>query len=456
MAKQKTKYVCSSCGYDSIKWQGKCPACGEWDSFKEFKESKTGLKNTITSKALAPKKITEVEINENIRQTTYSRELDRVLGGGIVDGMAVLIGGDPGIGKSTLMLQTLSMLSKNGLKCLYVSGEESDRQIRMRAERTGCFDEKLYVYNETDVTEIAKYLESCTDDDKPSAVVVDSIQTIYSSESDNSKASTTQLKEAVGILIGLAKSTGIPIFLVGHVTKDGAIAGPKLIEHMVDTVLYFEGDVYHQYRILRAIKNRFGASNEIGIFEMKTSGLEEVENPSEFFLNLSGDAHSGSSITVALEGSRPFLIEVQALVTDSSFGTPQRNCVGFDYKRLNKIIAVLEKRSGLFIGNQDVFLNITGGGKLSDPAADLSVATSLFSSFRDKVIPQKAIFVGEVGLGGEIRAIGNIEVRFKEAEKLGMEKFYCPESNVKSLKNSKIDIVGVKNLYQLLDILDEG
>ena len=458
-AKDKVKFVCSECGYDTIKWMGKCPSCGSWNTLTEFRESKNSIsKNMAAGLGLSydnkPVKMADIKATSNDKLLSGIGEFDRVIGGGIVEGMIALIGGDPGIGKSTIMLQLAGKVAAKGKKVLYVSGEESLNQIKLRAVRLQCDNENFLVYAETDVLKV----KDCIIKEKPELVIIDSIQTVYSPEIDSAPGSVSQLRESASMLGVLAKKENIPVFLIGHVTKDGNIAGPKLIEHMVDTVLYFEGDRYYHYRILRTVKNRFGSTNEIGIFEMKNEGLLEVPNPSEFFLNpnMTGEESSGisgSSVTASIEGSRPFLIEVQALVSQSNYGNPQRNCVGYDPKRLSKILAVLEKRVGLHFGMQDVFLNITGGSKLNDPAADLSIAASLFSSFSNIELSGRSVFIGEIGLGGEIRTISGIESRISEAQKLGFSNIFIPKSSKVSRSKFKIKIIRISSVEQLFDYL---
>jgi len=480
--KEKVKYLCTECGYDTLKWMGKCPSCNSWGTMKEFKESSNKIKKSISeisnaaSKGISsinrgleniPSKMSEIEFSATERIDTGIEEFNRVLGGGVVNGMVILIGGDPGIGKSTLMLQLAGNLTNPKMKepksVLYVTGEESLSQIKMRANRLNYGEnERFKVFAETDMNMVKDFIIQEDNEDgssnKPDVIIIDSIQTVFLPEVESAPGTVTQLREVTSLLVLLAKKLNIPIFLVGHVTKEGSIAGPRIIEHMVDTVLYFEGDRYHFYRILRTVKNRFGSTNEIGIFEMKNTGLMEVKNPSEYFLNSETSFQSGSSITASIEGSRPFLVEVQALVTSSNFGNPQRNFVGYDGKRLNKILAVMEKRNGIFFGNMDVFLNITGGGKLTDPAADLAVCISLYSSVKNITLSQKSVFVGEIGLGGEVRNVSNLEFRLKEAEKLGYEKIYI-NKNSKSYdrkKFKKIRIIEIETVDQLFEEIDFG
>ncbi|MBN2789972.1 MAG: DNA repair protein RadA [Candidatus Delongbacteria bacterium] len=449
MAKDKTKFVCTECGFDTVKWLGKCPSCNEWGTLKEFKESKITNKPTSLIKDNKPVKLKDIKIDELDRISCNISELDRVLGGGILSGMVSLIGGDPGIGKSTLMLQLAANLCGKDISTLYVSGEESLHQIKHRSQRIESDDDSFYIFCENNLDKISEWIE----ENKPQVVIIDSIQTVYDPGTESTPGSVGQIRSAAAKLVMLAKQLNISFFLVGHVTKDGAIAGPKIIEHMVDTVLYFEGDRYHRFRILRTIKNRFGSTNEIGMFEMRKEGLVEVLNPSQYFLNEEITQNTGTSITAAMEGTRPLLIEIQALVSDSNFGNPQRNCVGFDIKRLSKILAVLDKKIGLHILSQDVFLNITGGGKLNDPGADMSVAISLISSFRNIIIPKKSVFCGEVGLNGEIRAVSGIEQRVNEAVKLGFEKIFIPNASKNETKKFAKKVTYISDLNELLSFI---
>lgn len=450
MAKAKTVFVCTDCGQDSVKWLGKCPSCGKWGTLKEMNLGKTtGSHSMGVIAQTAPVSIQSIETPLISRIETGYKELDRVLGGGIIQGMVALIGGDPGIGKSTLMLQVTGNLAKLGRKVLYVTGEESLQQIKMRADRLNAAEADFQILAETDLNIITEWLEK----EPPEIVIVDSIQTIFVPEVESAPGSVSQLRESTSRLVQLAKKKQIPLFLVGHVTKEGSIAGPKVIEHMVDTVLYFEGDRYYHYRLLRTVKNRFGSTNEIGIFEMKENGLAEVANPSEFFLNTGSENQSGTAVTATMEGSRPFLIEIQALVSATNFGNPQRNCSGLDNRRLNKIVAVLEKRIGLHLGMQDIFINVTGGGKLDDPAADLAIAAALFSSFRNLKFPHNNLFIGEIGLGGEVRNVSGLELRIQEAEKLGFTAAFVP-ATAKGLEHKyKIELIKVKTVMAMLEYL---
>ncbi|MDD3044284.1 MAG: DNA repair protein RadA [Candidatus Delongbacteria bacterium] len=429
MAKNpKTNFVCTECGYDTPKWLGKCPSCGVWGSLKEFRESKQGNSPVYTGAAAEPVSLKDIRMEESKRYLSGITELDRVLGGGCISGMAALVGGDPGIGKSTLMLKYISNLQSQGLKTLYVSGEESPHQIKSRAERIGADAGDVCIFCENDVRAVLDWIEK----NRPDIVVIDSVQTVCDPSDDSSPGSPGQVRTTAARIITAAKKLGFCVFIVGHVTKEGFIAGPKMIEHMVDAVLYFEGDRFHGFRILRTVKNRYGSTNEIGLFEMRPEGLAEVTNPSSYFLNETTLDAPGASIAATLEGTRPLLIEIQALVTSPSFGNPQRNCVGFDIKRLSKIIAVLDRKIGLNIAGQDIFLNVTGGAKLTDPGADVSVAVSLISSFRNFTVPPKSVFFGEVGLNGEIRPVSGSESRISESKKLGFKNIYS-SSNVKDL-----------------------
>ncbi|MDE5773764.1 MAG: DNA repair protein RadA [Muribaculaceae bacterium] len=442
-SKTKTVYLCSSCGYDSPKWMGKCPSCGEWNTFVEERIT-TGSKKSIARGGLvarcAPVPISEIKPLQEPRIHMPSEELNRVLGGGLVAGSLTLIGGEPGIGKSTLLLQNI--LSIRNKKILYVSGEESATQLKLRADRLGKVSDNTLILTETSLEGIFDQIENV----KPQIVVVDSIQTIASSEIESAAGSVSQVRECAVALLRYAKESGVPVLLVGHINKDGAIAGPKVLEHIVDTVLQFEGDRQYLYRILRAIKNRFGSTNEIGIYEMIERGLKEVKNPSEMLLSENRDEEmSGITIGVTTEGQRPFLVEIQALVSSAAYGVPQRSVTGFDQRRLNMLLAVLEKRMRFKLGQKDVFLNVAGGLKLSDPAVDLAVAAAVMSSNFDISILRNTAFIGEVGLSGEVRTVTRIEQRVAEAEKLGFERIFLPKGNLKGVKDKfkiKIEEVG--------------
>lgn len=431
--KNKSVFFCNNCGYESPKWLGKCPGCGEWNTFVEEKVSVTkskGSKRGIV-KSSAPVLLSEIEVTEEARIRMPSGELNRVLGGGLVAGSLTLIGGEPGIGKSTLLLQNI--LSIRNRKILYVSGEESATQLKLRADRLGKISDKTYILCETRLDNIFTQIENI----KPEIVIVDSIQTIFSEDIESAAGSVSQVRECAASLLRYAKESGVPVILVGHINKDGAIAGPKVLEHIVDTVLQFEGDRQYLYRILRSVKNRFGSTNEIGIYEMVQKGLKEVKNPSEMLLSDNRDNEmSGIAIGVTMEGVRPFMIEVQALVSSAAYGTPQRAVTGFDQRRLNMLLAVLEKRARFKLGQKDVFLNIAGGLKVSDPALDMSVIVSVMSSNFDVSIPRSSAFIGEVGLSGEIRTVTRIEQRVAEAQKLGFETIYIPKGNLKGIKDT--------------------
>lgn len=449
MSKIKSAYFCQSCGFQSPKWLGKCPSCAAWNSFVEEiiqKEEKplTGV-STSKSKIAKPQPINDIKLNEQERYLMPDSELNRVLGGGLVPGSLVLFGGDPGIGKSTLMLQVA--LSLKGIKVLYVSGEESEQQIKMRAERIKIKNEKCYILTETNTQNIFKQVEEV----EPQLLIIDSIQTLHTSYIDSSPGSISQIRECAAEMLKFAKETGTPVFLIGHITKEGTLAGPKVLEHMVDTVLHFEGDRNHIYRLLRTTKNRFGSTNELGIYEMQSGGLRQVSNPSEILITQREEPISGVAIAATMEGMRPMLIEVQALVSSAVYGTPQRSTTGFDARRLNMLLAVLEKRVGFRLGQKDVFLNIAGGIRVDDPAIDMSVVTSILSSSEDLPVPQNVCFAAEIGLSGEIRPVNRIDSRISEAEKLGFEKIYISHYNLKGLdkKSFDIEIVAVKKIEEL-------
>lgn len=452
MAKKKTKFVCQSCGYESVKWVGKCPACNEWNTMVEFIEQPPSSRrltfNTSSStEGSRPISIMEVEIGSETRIETTFQEFNRVLGGGIVLGSLVLIGGDPGIGKSTMLLQVSSQLAKKDHKVLYVSGEESQKQIKLRAERLGIATKNLFVLSETDLSYIARFMDEMA----PDFVVIDSIQTIYLNEVTSAPGSVSQVRECTSELMKIAKTKGIPIFIVGHVTKEGAIAGPRLLEHMVDAVLYFEGERHHTYRILRAVKNRFGSTNETGIFEMKELGLVEVLNPSEIFLEERPFGVAGSTVVSSMEGTRPVLVELQALVSPTSFGNARRMATGVDHNRVSLIMAVLEKRVGLLLQNQDAYLKVAGGLKLDEPAVDLAVAVSIASSFQDKPTKPTDVVIGEIGLTGEVRRVSRIEQRVQEAAKLGFKRAIIPAKNIGGWSFPEgMEIIGINSVQEAL------
>lgn len=439
MSKTKIKYICSNCGFESLKWVGKCPECESWNSFVEELIETSKRKSAPKNLPFSAEKINDITADEEDRIKTGIVEFDRVLGGGLMPGSVVLLGGDPGIGKSTLVMQSASRIKE---KVLYVTGEESAKQIKIRAKRLNVISDSFYVLAETDLGIVISAINEL----KPSVVIVDSIQTVYRSELDNSPGTITQIRECTSLLMEEAKKKHFSVIIIGHVTKEGMIAGPKVLEHIVDTVIQFEGDSHHSFRILRAQKNRFGSTNEIGIFEMRENGLTEVKNPSELFLSERERDTAGSVVTSSMEGTRPILLEVQALVTPSNYGNPQRVATGFDHRRLSILLAVLEKRAGYRLSANNVFLNMAGGVRIVEPAVDLAVCISIASSLLDKVISSKTVLIGEVGLGGEVRSVGNIEKRIQEAEKLGFTEVIIPQNNVKGLKNNSIKIFAVENL----------
>ena len=454
MAKTKTSYFCQSCGYESAKWLGKCPSCGSWNTFAEEILSKENSNktewrpDTVRARAVKAKILNEIQAVDDVRFSLKDAELNRVLGGGIVPGSLVLVGGEPGIGKSTLLLQ-VGLQLKN-VRILYVSGEESEQQIKMRAERLGMASENFYILTETNTKNIFLAIEEV----QPNIVVIDSIQTLQSAQMDSSPGSIGQVRQCAGELMKFAKETDTPVFLIGHITKDGLLAGPKVLEHMVDTVLQFEGDRHLSYRILRTTKNRFGSTSEIGIYEMMGTGLREVSNPSEILISQKDSSLSGVTIGTTLEGNRPLLIEIQSLVSPASFGTPQRTPTGFDHKRLNMLLAVLEKRCGFRMGSQDVFLNIAGGIRVEDPAIDLAACISIISSMEEIPVSDKICFAAEVGLGGELRAVNKIELRISEAEKLGFKEIYISKYNSKAVDFQKFKI-DVKTFGQLNEVFQD-
>ncbi|MBW2157196.1 MAG: DNA repair protein RadA [Deltaproteobacteria bacterium] len=449
----KTVFSCQACGYQTPKWMGKCPDCGEWQSFvEEIQSGKSGRRGRRILSASQPKPvpIDAIELEPEDRLLTGIREFDRVLGGGLVSGTLVLIGGDPGIGKSTLMLQALYGLAENGRKVLYVSGEESVRQMRMRSQRLSTISSGLMVVSENDMESILLMAESV----QPDVMVIDSIQTMYSPELTSAPGSVTQVRESAMQLMLMAKKTGTPIFLVGHVTKDGAIAGPRLLEHMVDTVLYFEGDRNHVFRILRAVKNRFGSTNEIGVFEMNETGLNEVANPSALFLSERPENAPGSVVTASMEGTRPILVELQALASSTSFGNPRRTILGIDQNRVALLVAVMEKKLGLHLMGHDIFINVAGGVKIDEPAVDMGIVSAIASSFLDRPIHKGTLIFGEVGLTGEIRGIGHVEIRVAEAKKMGFDRCLVPQSNLKRMTKIKgIELIGVKTVSEAIENL---
>ena len=449
MPKNKTIFVCSSCGYESAKWLGKCPACNEWNTFYEEKVvatssvSASGSQNRVK---VAPRKLKEVEGIETARTSTGIGELDRVLGGGLVKGSLVLVGGEPGIGKSTLILQLCDKVKGEG-KVLYVSGEESAEQVKIRADRLNINNDDLMFLGETNIDSIQEAIVSIN----PKLVIIDSIQTMYSEEISSAAGTVSQVREITSRIMRMGKNNGITTIIIGHVTKDGNIAGPRVLEHMVDTVLYIEGERYFSYRILRSVKNRFGSTNEVGMFEMKNEGMVEITNPSSILISDREDNPAGSVIVASMEGTRPLLVELQALTTPSVYGIPKRTANGIDYNRLAVLIAVIEKRAGIPLGTHDVYLNVVSGIRISEPAIDLGIILSCVSSFKNISIPQNVVAIGEVGLTGEVRAVNMIEKRIKEAEKLGFKKCIIPESNKKLLKDEfKLDIIGVRNINEAI------
>ena len=446
MPKAKTIFVCSNCGYESAKWLGKCPACNEWNSFYEEKvvntSSTAGGKRSVSKEKNMPRKLKEVQGIETARTSTGIGELDRVLGGGLVKGSLVLVGGEPGIGKSTLILQLCDKVKGEG-KVLYISGEESAEQVKIRADRLNINNDDLMFLGETNIDNIQDTIISVN----PKLVIIDSIQTMYSEEITSAAGTVSQVREITARIMRMCKDNGITTIIIGHVTKDGNIAGPRVLEHMVDTVLYIEGERYFSYRILRSVKNRFGSTNEVGMFEMKNEGMVEITNPSSILISERNDNPAGSVIIASMEGTRPLLVELQALTTPSVFGIPKRTANGIDYNRLAVLIAVVEKRAGINLGGQDVYLNVVSGIKLTEPAVDLGIILACTSSYKNISIPQDVVAIGEVGLTGEVRAVNMIEKRIKEAEKLGFKKCIIPESNKKLLKEKyKLDIIGVRNI----------
>lgn len=449
-------FFCTECGAETSKWSGKCPGCGAWNSLREttrFRSKKGKVKNQtisslelITTEMQDPQPINTITTKKKHRIKSGIGEFDGTLGGGIVPGMVTLIGGEPGVGKSTLLLQISELLAQKGLTALYISGEESKEQIKLRSERLDCKAEKLFLYCQTDLDEIINTLKEFA----PDLIVIDSVQSIYLNSIESSPGSVSQLRETTAILTRLAKSLNIPLFLIGHVTKDGAVAGPKIIEHMVDTVLYFEGDISNQFKILRASKNRFGSTNEIGIFEMTVKGLQEISDPSLYFISQE-EITAGTAIGCVMEGTRPFVAEVQALVTPTGYGYSQRVSLGLDQKKLSLLIAIIEKNLGLNLKQSDIFVKLSGGLRVFEPALDLSIITAVLSSFRDQPLLSKTIFMGEVGLNGDVKPISQIEKRLKEARKLGYEKLFISARN--RIGRKKSDVVQVNNIRQILALV---
>lgn len=461
MAKAKTVYFCQECGNELSKWMGQCPFCKAWNTIVEEKSAQ--IKNTVkpsTAAAVQPSKISSIRLEQDERLLTGIGEFDRVLGGGIVKGSLVLVGGDPGIGKSTLLLQMCQVLSghmiddgaggRKHLNIMYISGEESLTQIKMRADRLGEFASDIWLLCETNLD----LIEGVILKQRPDIVIIDSIQTMYKEDIGSAQGSVSQVRETTNVLMHLAKSEGISIFIVGHVTKEGVVAGPRVLEHMVDTVLYFEGDRHASYRMLRAVKNRFGSTNEIGVFEMRTSGLEEVLNPSEYMLNGMPSGESGSVVSCAMEGTRPILVEIQALVAHTNFNMPRRTAAGTDYNRVNLLMAVLEKRLGIQMGGCDAYVNIAGGMKINEPAIDLAIVAALISSFKNRPVSEKTMIFGEVGLTGEVRAVNMALQRVNEAAKLGFTFCIVPKMNLKSIGERKdIQVIGVASVRDIMNYL---
>ena len=458
MAKgKKSVFFCQNCGHEESKWLGQCPACGEWNTFVEERVSSGVTKGTTASARSVRESVRDAKViplndvtaDDDVRIRTEIRELDRVLGGGIVPGSLVLVGGDPGIGKSTLLLQVCQRLADRK-KVLYISGEESQAQIKLRANRMGAFASGLYLLCETNLETIRGVIEK----EKPELVIIDSIQTMYSEEVSSAPGSVSQVRESTNIFMQLAKGLCIPVFIVGHVTKEGTVAGPRVLEHMVDTVLYFEGDRHASYRILRAVKNRFGSTNEIGVFEMRQTGLEEVENPSEYMLSGRPENASGSVVACSMEGTRPILLEIQALVCRSNFGMPRRTAAGTDYNRVNLLMAVLEKRLGLPLSNYDAYVNIAGGIRINEPAVDLGIVLALVSSYKNRPVSEDVLVFGEVGLSGEVRAVNMPEQRVSEAKKLGFQTCILPAVSLDAVKNIQgIKLLGVKSINEAIDLI---
>lgn len=451
LAKAKTRFVCQECGYETPKWMGKCPSCNQWNTLVEEVVVKSNPKHTGIGQgsSQSPEKITSVQTKEESRMLTAMPEFNRVMGGGIVPGSLVLIGGDPGIGKSTLLLQISNQLAQKDISVLYISGEESTRQTKLRADRLGVTSEQLYVLSETNLQLISNQIDQLA----PAFIVIDSIQTIFKDEVTSAPGSVAQVRECTSELMRIAKTKHVPIFIVGHVTKEGAIAGPRMLEHMVDAVLYFEGERHHTFRILRGVKNRFGSTNEMGIFEMKERGLQEVLNPSEIFLEERTQGVAGSTVVASMEGTRPVLVEIQSLISPTSFGQARRMATGIDHNRVPLLMAVLEKRVGLLMQNQDAYVKVAGGVKLDEPAIDLAVAVSIASSFKDQACSPHDVLIGEVGLTGEIRRVSRIEQRVQEAAKLGFKRAIIPSRNLDGWQAPKgIEVIGVDAIQNALKI----
>ncbi len=449
----KTIFTCQSCGYQAPRWMGKCPECNQWQTFvEESRAPATAADRRFGGKsgALQPMPIDAIAVDEDQRLQSGIAEFDRVLGGGLVAGTLILIGGDPGVGKSTLMLQALHGICQSGGKVLYISGEESTRQLRLRSQRLNTISNRLWVVSEIDLDAVVRMIEQV----EPQAVVIDSIQTMFNPQLTSAPGSVSQVRESTVQLMLMAKKSGVPVFLVGHVTKDGMIAGPRLLEHMVDTVLYFEGERNHVFRILRAVKNRFGSTNEIGVFEMHDSGLREVPNPSAVFLSERPVASPGSAVTASIEGTRPILVELQALASNSMLGTPRRTILGLDANRVALLVAVLEKKIGLQLMGHDLFMNVAGGVKIDEPAVDLAIIAAVASSFIDKPITDNTLILGEVGLTGEVRGIGHVDVRVAEAAKMGFSRCLLPQNNMRNLKiGADVELIGVANVPEAMELI---
>ena len=452
-SKKSTVFFCQNCGFESAKWMGQCPGCREWNTFVEEQVSTAALKKNGTQGSTARQKpavLSEITMEKEDRISTGMQELDRVLGGGVVAGSLTLVGGDPGIGKSTLLLQVCRNFSDAGVKVLYISGEESLKQIKMRAERIGSFNDNLLLLCETNLSLIEDTIRSR----KPQIVIIDSIQTMYSEDVSAAPGSVSQVRESTALFLQLAKGLGVSIFIVGHVTKEGTVAGPRVLEHMVDTVLYFEGDRYASYRILRSVKNRFGSTNEIGVFEMREEGLTEVRNPSEYMLNGRPKDACGCVVACTVEGTRPLMVEMQALVCHSNFGIPRRQATGVDFNRVNLLMAVLEKRLGLQMSGCDAYVNLAGGIRIQEPAVDLGMVMAIVSSFKNRPVDESTVVFGEVGLSGEVRAVSLAEQRLQEAVKLGFTTCVMPKANADMLKNTKsIKVIGVSNVQEAIELI---
>lgn len=452
-SKKSTVFFCQNCGFESAKWMGQCPGCREWNTFVEEQVSTAALKKNGTQGSTARQKpavLSEITMEKEDRISTGMQELDRVLGGGVVAGSLTLVGGDPGIGKSTLLLQVCRNFSDAGAKVLYISGEESLKQIKMRAERIGSFNDNLLLLCETNLSLIEDTIRS----QKPQIVIIDSIQTMYSEDVSVAPGSVSQVRESTALFLQLAKGLGVSIFIVGHVTKEGTVAGPRVLEHMVDTVLYFEGDRYASYRILRSVKNRFGSTNEIGVFEMREEGLTEVRNPSEYMLNGRPKDACGCVVACTVEGTRPLMVEMQALVCHSNFGIPRRQATGVDFNRVNLLMAVLEKRLGLQMSGCDAYVNLAGGIRIQEPAVDLGMVMAIVSSFKNRPVDESTVVFGEVGLSGEVRAVSLAEQRLQEAVKLGFTTCVMPKANADMLKNTKsIKVIGVSNVQEAIELI---